>query len=369
MINQICEESKCTACFACKNICPAGAIDITENEIGITRPVISSSCIDCNACVSTCPSNNLPTLLDIKSAYAVYSRNDEIRNKSASGGLIYEIAKAFDGIVYGAALTDGADIKHIRIDSKDELYKIQGSKYALSVIGNAYKLAKKDLDSGKKVLFTGTPCQIAGLKSYLKKDCPLLYTIDFACHGIVEPRILRDYIKKQIKSNDLSGINVSFRDSNGYNITVSNLESGKIKTIPFNQSFYMHGYLEGWTLRENCYNCIYSRPKRVSDITACDFWGVDEPLKKELKKGLNAALIITPKGQELFDSVKERLFVEERTPQEVIRGNKSLLKPMNYDERAKRFSRLYTKKGSNFALENTVLKKRLVFAARKILNK
>ena len=367
MPDKICEKSKCTACFACQNICPTGAVTLQPDENGCVYPVINEKCTDCGLCINTCPANNPISFSSPQKAYAYYSNNDKIRSDSASGGLVYSIAESFDGIVYGAAFNNGPNAEHIRVDKKDELKRIQGSKYVHSHINNAYRQVKADLNDGKRVLFTGTPCQVGGLKAFLKKDEPLLFTVDLVCHGVPEAQTLTAFLQRTFKSLS-NNAEIRFRDEKGWNMTL--WENGK-KTgeIPFSCNYYYHAFMEGWNYRENCYTCPYAKKERCGDLTAFDFWGItDSSLNKELKKGLNGVFINTEKGAELFDSVKDGAFFTEREISEAVKGNGQLRHPTPETKYSKRFRALNSKRGAYYALINTKIKKRIVFTLRKLKN-
>ena len=181
------EKDRCCGCYACYNACPVNAISMVEDEKGFKYPKVDEKkCINCGLCEKVCPilnktekNNN-----DVK-AFAMYNKNEEERMKSSSGGVFSLIAKAIlseDGVVFGASFNEENEVVHIEVNSVDDLDKIRRSKYVQSKIGDTYKRAKKYLESGKKVLFTGTPCQINGLYSFLQKDYENLYTQDIICH-------------------------------------------------------------------------------------------------------------------------------------------------------------------------------------------
>ena len=369
MIDKICDKERCTGCFACQNICPSNAIELKEDEGGCLYPVISEKCTECGLCRKVCPSLNPVEFKSPKKAYAAYSKNENIRKTSASGGLSAMIAQAFDGIVYGAAFDGDLNVNHIRVENKADLPRLQNSKYVHSHINKAYTEVKQDLENGKKVLFTGTPCQIAGLKAFLGKEEALLYTLDIVCHGVPERSTLRDYIGSEFSKLDKESAEIRFRDEKGWHMTL--WEGGEFKgDIPFSLNYYYHGFMEGWTYRKACYSCPYAKAERVSDLTVCDFWGVEgERLQKELRRGLNAALVNTDKGGELINlPQKSELFCEEHPTYEVISGNGQLRHPTEETKNSERFTKLKYSRGSVYALKNTVLKKRIAFTIRKIKN-
>jgi len=168
----ITEKSKCCGCHACYNICPKQAITMKEDEKGFKYPVIDKEkCVNCNLCEKVCPIIKDKKIENEPIAYAGYCKEIEIRKQSSSGGIFTLIAMNIiqkEGVVYGASFDEKFDVVHIRIDKKEELEKLRKSKYVQSKIGDTYKQAKVDLEQGRKVLFTGTPCQIEGLKAYLQ---------------------------------------------------------------------------------------------------------------------------------------------------------------------------------------------------------
>ena len=199
----ICQKDKCTGCYACYNICPKKAISLKEDDFGFIYPQVDKEkCINCGLCKKICPQiNSKLKMLQPNKVYAVYSNDNKVREKSTSGGVATIISKAIliqNGVVYGAAnLFDKKEFEYIRIDDAKNLYMIQGSKYVHCYVKNAYTNAKEDLLKGKKVLFIGTPCQIAGLKAFLIKDYENLYTIDIICHGVPGQKLLFEDLKSK----------------------------------------------------------------------------------------------------------------------------------------------------------------------------
>ena len=368
MIDRICEKSKCTACFACLNVCPVNAITIKPDAFGSAYPVIANNCTECGLCKKTCPSNSPLELKKPLSACAVFSRDKKTRNASTSGGMIFTAAKEFDGVVYGAAYSGDLNVECMRFENKDNLYKTQSSKYVHSFINHQFRNVKKDLENGKRVLFTGTPCQVAGLKNYLKKDYKGLYTVDFVCHGVSDREHLKAFIKNEFPSLDFKKAAVRFRDGKGYHMTVWEGEDYKGE-LPFNQNFYFHGFLEGWSLRENCHICPYASINRCSDLTACDCWGSkNESIMREMKNGLSGVLVNTEKGRELLESVKPSCEIIQSSVDEAQSGIAHLKAPSPVTDYSRRFHSLNKKRGAYFAFKNTVLKKKIVFKLRKIKN-
>lgn len=208
MIN-ITDKEKCSGCEACVNICPKNCITMIEDKYGFRYPTVNQSqCSNCNLCESVCPIKKFN-----KEVYACYAKNKNEYMSSSSGGAFAVIARKVltnGGLVCGAAFDENFNVKHMIISNLNDLYKLKGTKYVQSEIGSVYKDIKKYLDKRYQVLFSGTPCEVAGLKKYLKNEYSNLITVDLICHGVPSPKIWQDYL------NEVKGVNkiknVSFRN-------------------------------------------------------------------------------------------------------------------------------------------------------------
>lgn len=214
--------SACTGCSICRLVCSKNAITLKENREGFTYPVIDMSiCVNCGLCLAKCPIHNKSSILnkEIQRVYAAYNRSEQDRYESSSGGIFVLLARsviAMGGCVYGAAYADDLSVFHCKVDTEDGLKRLMKSKYIQSDVGNTYAYCKKDLENGKTVLFTGTPCQIAGLKSYLGKEYDGLLTQDFVCHGIPSSKVWRDW-KMYLEKHHSEISSVDFRSKiNGW---------------------------------------------------------------------------------------------------------------------------------------------------------
>lgn len=340
-MEQICNTNLCTGCSACINVCPKVAIKMEEiGACGYIYPVIDRDrCIDCGLCAKTCPVNKPVTLNTPQKAFAAISKKKDDLMSSSSGAASSVMAShilANGGCVYGCVQESYCDISHRRIDTPNEAYKIKGSKYVQSNIGYTFKEVKKDLGEGKKVMFTGTPCQIAGLRNYLRKDYDNLYLIDLVCHGVPSQKLLRDDVDKIISENGLinKDIKVLFRKKSNKKIVyglfpyVSKKEEIKLpnKYIAFLNNNYITAFMAGITFRENCFVCPYAQSKRNSDITIADFWGIKETAIPT-SNGVSLLLANTTKGLALIEEISDRCQIEERTVEEAIAGNGQLMAP------------------------------------------
>ena len=327
------EKDKCCGCYACYNICPKNAIEMKVDEKGFKYPFVNKDkCINCGLCEKVCPIINKTKIDNEPKAYACINNDDKVRSASSSGGIFTLLAENIlskSGVVFGAAFDENMIVKHFMVDRPEDLYKFRGSKYVQSQIGDTYKLAKKALEEGKYVLFTGTPCQIEGLKSYLMKDYDKLYTQDIICHGVPSPLVWEKY-KNGIegKENDKI-INVNYRNKENswklFDISI-NLKNGKIIKERAHTNLYMEVFLKNVCLRDSCYKCTFKCINRKSDITLADFWGIQR-VKPEFDddKGTSLVIVNSKKGQDLFESIKDKIRYEETDIKEAIKYNPSMI--------------------------------------------
>lgn len=284
------------------------------------------------------------------SVYAAWRRNEIARQKSSSGGLASAISEKWienDGVVYGAAFESPFTFKHLRCTTTDELIKLQGSKYVQSSIQGIYKSIAYDLQKGLKVLFIGTPCQVAGVKTKFKDKNEGLFTIDIICHGTPKVELLKESLPKQFLSYDLD--NISFRDKNQFKISF--LKNNQVVwQRPLSRDLYMKGFFKAVFYRECCYKCPYAKENRISDMTLGDFWGLDmRSVETTMDKGISLVLVNTDKGKVLFSSVESLVDYKKRPLQEAVSGNNQLRHPMPLTWRHKIFKWLYPKTGFKWA--------------------
>lgn len=285
-------KSDCCGCGACVQICPKSSLELKPDENGFLYPyIVSDSCIQCDLCDQVCSYKNdllKHPLLDKEhiAVYAAVSKTADLK-QSASGGLFATIAKSFiqnNGIVYGAAMsTDkfGLYTKHIRVEHPEELYRTLGSKYVQSELGDSFSEIRDDLNKGKKVLFSGTPCQVAGLKGFLRKPYSNLYTIDIVCHGVPSNQFFQDYLRYEESKRRIKIKDFRFRDkSKGWQLLGSmefEDKNGNLKKKVFSpiMSSYYQMFLNSYIYRINCYECPYAGGKRPGDITIGDYWCIE----------------------------------------------------------------------------------------------
>lgn len=329
-MDKIINKELCTGCTACVNICPKKAIIMTENTEGFKHPIIDEKkCINCGLCKKTCPILNTKSNHAINKCYVGYSLEDKTKKESSSGGIFTLIANHIlenKGIIIGAAFNTDNKLIHIAIKNKDDLKKLRGSKYLQSDLNNIFAYIKENISS-KKVLFVGTPCQVAGLKSFLKKDYENLICIDLFCHGVPSPKLFSKYIHELEEKNNDKLINYNFRDKvTGWD-AYSNTATFKNNCITEygTKNNYMKLFLADVALRQSCYNCNFKLGNKYSDVTLGDFWGVKNHYPEMYSKdGVSAIIINSNKGLKLFELIKNNIKYKECQLDEILLGNKSL---------------------------------------------
>ena len=336
-------KEDCCGCGACLNICPKHAIMMLEDECGFFYPAIDESkCIRCGQCKKVCAFQNENVRNNPIECYAAVSRNPEQAEKSASAGIFAAIAtKVIEagGIVYGAAFDENWNVHHVSAENLDQLCALQGSKYAHSDIGWVYTEVKEQLHSGRQVLFSGTPCQIAGLKWYLCKDYENLLTVDIVCHGVPSSRMLRDYLKTLEYKHGGQVTAFTFRDKSiGWGINGSAIIDGKKIKIWQSASSYLYYFTRGWIYRENCYKCPYACEHRPADITLGDYWGIEKQHPELLgrgewdeSKGISCVIFNTDKGILLSKHIDCDL--KDTSFEKIRAGNAQLFKPSDMGNR------------------------------------
>lgn len=331
MIN-VCPFDQCTSCAACANVCPRSCITmVADKHFGHYKPLINQSlCVDCGLCQKTCPQTNPVGLHHPITAFAAWSKDLDDYHTSTSGAASSVMATYVikqEGVVYGCAITDSLQPKHVRIDQEEDLYKIKGSKYVQSKIDeDLFCKVKEDLTNGRKVLFLGTPCQNAGLKSYLKKDYGNLLRVDIICHGVPSWKVLKEHIADVADINEVKCYR--FRSNKGYVLSLLDFNFRDIYSSKIQDDKYYLGFIKSLYYSEVCYSCKYACAKRNTDLTIGDFWGLGElKLKEKHTDGISVVIPNTQKGVELFNQIKDSFHCEERTVKEAIIGNKQLRFP------------------------------------------
>ena len=303
---ELVSKDKCSGCYACYNACNIGAVTMDTDKSGFWFPQIDTTkCIECSACVNACPAiEKAEYQSPDPKAFIIQNKDDEIRRQSTSGGAFTGIALQTinkNGVVFGAAIDSDYTVSHIFVDNADGLARFRSSKYVQSKINNSYREAERILKTGREVCFSGTPCQIYGLKKYLGKDYDNLVTVDFMCRAVPSPKVLNKYLDYQ-KSKYPGFDRIVFRDkSRGYSYSgVALFDGDKIVYRGGSEiDPWLRLFLGGYCNRESCYECKYQNGVRASDITLWDCWGTGAYVPEwDDNKGTTNAIAWTQKGLE-----------------------------------------------------------------------
>ena len=357
----ICDYAQCTGCCACINICGKDAISMTVDQFGKSIPKINADkCVSCGACKKVCPVSCTVAKTMPQKAFAVWSYDSEDKRKSSSGGVAAVVGRKVisqGGVVFGCAAIDG-EVKHISAHTKDEAEVFRGSKYVQSYAGLIYREVKSCLKENKKVLFVGTPCQVAALYSYLEKEYDNLYTIDLICHGTPPIKYLEEHIKDAIGEKKWSS--VSFRGQYDWKLTV--FDKNKILYQRDRHSdLYFRAFLDAVTYRENCYQCSYACPERCGDMTIGDFWGLDKSaLDTPYDGNISLVLTNTTHGIHMISQCESDFYIQERPLEEAMNEQQwNLLHPSVAPKDRKIFLEMYPQVGFDKAVEYTKIGKKV----------
>jgi len=340
---EITQKDRCSGCWACVNKCPVNAIEMIEDEKGFKYPKIDKEkCVNCGLCEKACPIVNNEELSHEVEAFACMNKDENIRLNSSSGGVFNLLAEEVikrDGVVYGAAFDDNFEVKHIKVDNNKDLERLRTSKYVQSEVGMMYSDAKKMLEEGKYVLFTGTPCQIEGLYSFLGKEYDKLYTQDIICHGVPSPLVWREYLKFRKMKDSKNPVRINFRyKDEGWSLYALLLQyNNSAYKTSHRDDLFMQSFLKNVILRDSCYACSFKKKIRKSDITLADFWGINKVLPEmNDNKGTSLVIINSDRGKELFNIITEKIEFKEVNLEEALKYNASMIrsvaKPNNADD-------------------------------------
>ena len=323
----------CTGCRACEQLCAHHAIEMKPDKEGFLSVYIDrDKCVDCGLCQNRCPQNALMQKSEPLMSLAVRDRDDKELGVSASGGAFAAAARVIlqrGGVIVGAAYHDDMTVGHFVVDRLENLHKVQSSKYVQSNTEATYSQVKELLIRGREVLYSGTPCQIGGLRAYLRKDYDTLYTMDLICHGVASPKLFAKYLIWLGGKMKGKIIGYDFRDKScGWGLDYMSKTKTKTKTKPSTLDPYYYHFLEGTTYRECCYRCNYCTKERVGDITIGDYWGVEKEHPEFYStKGVSCLLVNSEKGMRLWNLIKSEFYFLESTFEQVARVNHNLSHP------------------------------------------
>ena len=315
----------CSGCSACFSICPQNCIELKEDEDGFLYPHVNQQlCIQCELCDKACPFKSDFLMPYPRQTFACKSLNKDIKLKSSSGGIFTLLANNVlnnNGVVFGASFNEKFGVEHIMIDNTNDLPKLRGSKYVQSVMGNTYANTKNQLNAGKQVLFSGTACQIAGLKAYLGKEHDNLLCVDVVCHGTPSPKVFSSYLTSLSKKRGKLKA-ISFRDKRlgwiKFRFKIE-FENSTIDNYHIDDP-YMQGFLQNLTLRPSCFHC--RTRMSGSDLSLADYWGIQRKYPNFYDPdGVSLVIINTKKGKQIFDYITNEIEAIETDYSYAKQGN------------------------------------------------
>lgn len=382
----ITQKQDCCGCNACAQICPKQCITMQEDNEGFLYPrVDTENCIDCHLCEKICPVSNHGTERKPLKVYAAINKDEEVRKQSSSGGIFTALAEQVikqGGVVFGARFDEQWQVKHDYAETMEGLAAFRGSKYVQSRIENTYQEAERFLKARRKVLFSGTPCQIAGLQNYLRKEYDNLLTVDFICHGVPSPMVWRRYLKEEvarqcdrknsvlshpIHEEDVLVEGISFRDktmgwkkySFALTLSTTNGSGEKIQFCscsPMTKNEYLRGFMSNVYLRPSCYSCAFKKQKSGSDITLADFWNIGLYNKQlDDNHGLSLMLLNNSKGLCLANAIRSEVAFYS-IPNYDINSNFALMNSVVASNKRSCFYDLYNTHDSLIGLIRDILK-------------
>lgn len=360
----ITDKSQCSGCSACFSVCPKQCIQMKGDDEGFLYPSVDhSKCVDCGKCIKACPIISPPATHTNVVGYAAKAKEESVRLSSSSGGIFYLLASKViekGGFVFGAALDEDCSVKHICAESKEELKKLQRSKYVQSDIGETFKTAKRFLDEGRFVLFSGTPCQIAGFKNTLGREYENLVLQDLVCHGVPSDLVLNKY-KREIEQNEKSIIkDINFREQSlgWYDLSISTVFiNGNKRISRHRDDKYMLDFLFNYSLRPSCYDCKFKGIQRSADITLADFWGIDKMMPEMFDDtGVSLVMIQSPNGKALFEEITESIDYQEADLKQAAKYNTAIVESVKLPVERKTFFKKLKK--SDYSAAHTAAKKR-----------
>ncbi len=359
---KIINKSECCGCSACASACPKQCIEMKADSEGFIYPEVSiEQCISCGKCVKVCPIKHRKEDNSAINVYALKNKNVLTRATSSSGGAFFELASYVinnNGVVFGCAMSSELVAEHIAVRSLSELAKLKSSKYVQSDVKDTYNQTKELLDDGKIVLYSGTPCQIAGLKNYLGKDYENLILVDVLCHGVPSPRLLSDYLVGLEKKYGSKPVSVNFRskEKSWKRLYIDvRFEDGQRHFIFCGYDRYLSMFLNNMSLRPSCYECKFAVEHRQGDITLGDFWGIGKKYpERDDDKGISLVIVNTQKGVEILNAVLNKFDYFESNIETAAKGQGTLSAPTIKNPNRDAFYKSYAENGLEAAFNEFV---------------
>lgn len=361
---EICSGDNCSGCFACVSVCPRQAIEKQTDLLGRPMPKVNEKqCINCGLCKKVCPVVSGIEFRKPKACYAAWNKSDTDRSTCASGGIATGFGRTVieqEGVVFGTSFREGENLvlDFEMADTMEGLEKFKTSKYVQADTANSYVKAKEQLEAGKRVLYVGTPCQIAGLQGFLRKDYENLITVDIICHGVPPITYLREYKNSVCKGKGAE--KATFRGKDDFAMCFYSQEGKTFYRKDAYQDYYFRAFLESLTYRENCYTCPYAQEKRISDFTIGDFWELDKAtLQVEYTGKVSVILVNTEKAERFLLECQDKFYLEQRPVEEAVKGNTQLREPSTPHKDRDIFLQNYRVGEFDKAIQTTCLKKEM----------
>lgn len=334
------DKLHCTGCGACVQICPKQCISFVKTDLGHLIPQIDpTNCIQCGLCEKACTIDTEQPPREQQKVYAAVNKNSQVLQASTSGGFFTALADyVLDraGVVYGCAFEDSFQARHVRVEEKKDLARLRGSKYLQSSTGNTFKEVQRDLRAGRLVLYTGTPCQIAGLKGFLRKPAENLLTVDIVCHGVGSQAYFDRYMQYLIaKKGPIKDLHFRDKEFAGWSCGgVVILDGGKSKRedvhLPYYDynNYYYYYFLNSDIYRDSCYTCKYANTNRPGDFTMGDFWGVESyDLPLDTQNGCSLVIANNEKAQSIISELTGMLDMAQVSMEQATKANAQLVHP------------------------------------------
>lgn len=358
---ELANKKDCVGCNACMQICPKSCIQMQEDLEGFLYPEVNKElCIDCGLCQKVCPVIHQSLAPEEKPlCYAAKNKNEEVREQSSSGGVFTLLAESIiekGGVVFGARFDESWDVVHDYTETKAGLAAFRGSKYVQSRIDDNFLKVRNFLKTGRAVLFSGTPCQVAGLKRFLRKGYENLLCVDFVCHGVPSPKVWRlykDEILDKVEKNSVLATpkpifeDIQFRNKTegwkkfSFEATIRKADQNTVLIREsLSENIYMRGFLRDLYLRPSCYKCPAKNHKSIADLTIADFWGIQNYYPDfDDDKGVSLVMTLTDKGKFFYSMILNNQDSMKVDYQIALQGNPSIIKSVAENPKRKIFFR------------------------------
>lgn len=332
-MEKLCDRNRCTGCGACAAVCPRNCIAMEPDAEGFLHPVIrEENCVHCGLCSRTCPVLSEIAVAGTPAAYAAIHSDEKIRRESTSGGVFTLLCRWVlerQGVIFGAAYGEDFSVEHRMITRLEDLSALRGTKYAQSRLGESYRQVRSCLETGQYVLFSGTPCQVGGLLTFLGKRYDRLILVDLICHGVPSPKVWQHYIRYRgrVDAEGEAPVRINLRSKEtgwpGYSIRFD-YPGEKSYSSPNSKDPYLRGFVGNLYLRRSCYNCQYKGTARQSDFTLGDYWGVWSQLPEfHDQKGTSLVLLHTEKAKAIWQELAGEMRCAEVSAAAALTDNPS----------------------------------------------